>query len=67
MNTKIYFIRHALPDFSKKDETRALSIEGIQKSNELVKIFANVNVDYMYSSPYKRSIQTIEPLSQNKT
>ena len=66
MITGVYFIRHARPDISIKDETRPLSLEGLKKSEELVKIFSEIKIDDIYSSPYKRAIQTIEPIANNK-
>jgi len=67
MNTTVYFIRHAKPDISIKDDmTRPLSLEGIEKSKELVKLFKEIKIDYIYSSPFKRAIQTIEPIVKNK-
>jgi 2,3-bisphosphoglycerate-dependent phosphoglycerate mutase len=65
--TKIYFVRHSQSDFSIKDESqRPLTENGMKKSNELIKVFKNINIDCIFSSPYKRTIQTIEPLSINK-
>ena len=67
MNTQVYFIRHLKSDFTIKDDrTRPLTMEGIEHSMELVKIFENIKVDNIYSSPYKRSMQTIEPIAKNK-
>ena len=67
MNTTVYFIRHAKPDISiKDDKTRPLSLEGIEKSKELVKLFKEIKIDYIYSSPFKRAIQTIEPIAKDK-
>ena len=67
MNTKVYFIRHAKPDISiKDDKIRPLSLEGIEKSKELVKLFKEIKIDYIYSSPFKRAIQTIEPIAKDK-
>ena len=64
--TQVYFIRHSIPDLSTKDETRPLSEEGMKRANELVEIFENLHIDDMFSSPYKRTIQTIEPISIKK-
>jgi 2,3-bisphosphoglycerate-dependent phosphoglycerate mutase len=67
LTTKVYFIRHAKPDLSvKEDMIRPLSFEGMEKSKELVKLFSEIQIDVIYSSPYKRSIQTIEPIAENK-
>ncbi|MDR0301499.1 MAG: phosphoglycerate mutase family protein [Treponema sp.] len=67
MTTKVYFIRHSKPDFSvKEDLIRPLSVEGIEKSKKLVKLFSEIKIDFIYSSPYKRAIQTITPIAENK-
>ena len=67
MVTKVYFIRHAKPDISIKDDIiRPLLPEGLEKSKELVKLFIEIKINNIYSSPYKRSIQTIEPIAKNK-
>ena len=47
MNTVVYFIRHAKPDTSIKDDlTRPLSLEGIEKSKELITLFKEIKIDY---------------------
>ena len=67
MATKVYFIRHAKPDISIIDDTiRPLLPEGLEKANELVKLFIEINISNIYSSPYKRSIQPVEPIAKNK-
>jgi len=67
MNTTVYFIRHAKPDISiKDDKIRPLSLEGIEKSKELVKLFKEIKIDSIYSSSFKRAIQTIEPIAKDK-
>jgi len=67
MNTTVYFIRHAKPDISVKDDmTRPLSLEGIEKSKELINTFKEIKIDHIYSSPFKRAIQTIEPIAKEK-
>jgi 2,3-bisphosphoglycerate-dependent phosphoglycerate mutase len=67
MNTTVYFIRHAKPDILvKNDMTRPLSLEGIEKSKELINTFKEIKIDHIYSSPFKRAIQTIEPIAKEK-
>jgi 2,3-bisphosphoglycerate-dependent phosphoglycerate mutase len=62
--TKIYFIRHSLADLSIKDELeRPLTEVGIDRAKKLAALFDKINIDYIFSSPYKRTIQTVEPLS----
>ena len=64
--TQIYFIRHSIPDLSTKDEMRPLSEEGLKKAFDLIKIFEKLHIDMIFSSPYKRAIQTLEPIAINK-
>ena len=45
---------------------RPLSEEGWKKAYDLIKIFENVHIDNIFSSPYKRAIQTLEPIAKNK-
>ena len=64
--TYIYFIRHSIPDTSIRDESRPLTKQGLIKANELAAIFEKIEIDCIFSSPHKRSIQTVEPISGNK-
>ncbi len=58
--TKIYFVRHAQPDFKWKDDrTRPLTQEGIGDSKVVLDFLKDKNIDVFYCSPYKRSIDTI--------
>lgn len=59
--TKIFFVRHAQPEHSWNDDrTRPLTDEGLKDTLKVLNFFKELNVDCFYSSPYKRSIQTIE-------
>lgn len=61
---RVYFVRHAQPDFSvHEDLIRPLTQEGIEASKKLTHFFLDKNVTKLYSSPYKRSIDTILDLS----
>ena len=65
--TQIYFIRHSISDLSIKDGlTRPLTNDGIKKVYKLINLFEKIHIDYIFSSPYKRAILTIEPISVNK-
>ena len=65
MNT-LYFVRHAKPDFSIHDDlTRPLTQEGMEASKNLTRFFLDKNITKFYSSPYKRSIDTILDLSEH--
>ena len=64
MTTNIYFVRHAKPDFTIKDDaSRPLTKEG-KKGAIIVRDFLiEKEIDLIYSSPYKRTLDTVEPLS----
>lgn len=58
--TKVYFVRHAQPDHSWKDDrTRPLTKEGVEDSQCVLDFFKSKHIDMFYSSPYKRSVDTI--------
>ncbi len=57
---KIYFVRHAQPDFSHyMDMTRPLTEEGKKDSEAVTEFFKDKKIDAFYCSPYKRSLDTI--------
>lgn len=63
---KIYFVRHAKPDFSVHDDlTRPLTDKGIIDSKKLCEFLKGKSINKIYSSPYKRAIDTIKELAQN--
>lgn len=58
--TKVFFVRHAQPEYSwEEDRTRPLTEEGKKDSAIVLEFFKDKNVDAFYSSPYKRSFDTI--------
>ncbi len=58
--TCIYFVRHAQPLFSWVDDwTRPLTEEGQQDLKIVLDILKDKEIDVFYSSPYKRSVDTI--------
>lgn len=67
MITTIYFIRHATSDHSNKDErNRGLTPKGINDCQLVTAYLNDKNVDYLFSSPYKRSILTIENFANRR-
>ncbi|MFZ5352330.1 MAG: histidine phosphatase family protein [Bacillota bacterium] len=61
METKVYFIRHAEPDISvKEDLIRPLSRKGYEDTRRVTEALADKGISVIYSSPYKRSIDTIK-------
>lgn len=58
--TKVYFVRHAQPEHMWEDDrTRPLTAAGLQDSKIVLDFLKNREIDIFYSSPYKRSIDTI--------
>lgn len=58
--TSIYFVRHAQPEHTwEEDRTRPLTNEGLEDSKKVTEVLSNIRVDCYFSSPYKRSIDTI--------
>lgn len=58
--TQIYFVRHAQPEHAWEDDrTRPLTDEGIRDSKMVLDFLKQKEIDVFYSSPYKRSFDTI--------
>ena len=58
--TKIYFVRHAQPEHAWEDDrTRPLTGEGKKDSAIVFEFLKDKHIDAFYSSPYKRSMDTI--------
>lgn len=61
MTTRIYFVRHAQPEYLWKDDrTRPLTREGTEDTKKVLEFLKRKNINVFYSSPYKRSIETIQ-------
>lgn len=60
MKTNIYFVRHAQSDFSIRDEiNRPLTEKGLADTKKVTKALMDKDISAIYSSPYKRTIDTI--------
>jgi 2,3-bisphosphoglycerate-dependent phosphoglycerate mutase len=58
--TSVYFVRHAQPDISCEDDrTRPLTPVGLADRKKVTELLAKIPIDCFFSSPYKRSIDTI--------
>jgi len=65
--TSIFFVRHAQPDEKWTDDrTKPLTAIGLQDSKRVTEALENVRIDYFYSSPYKRSIDTIKDCADKR-
>lgn len=59
---KIYVIRHCKAEGQPSESP--LTEEGFSQAEALSTFFDNVKIERIISSPYKRAIQTVEPLSK---
>jgi 2,3-bisphosphoglycerate-dependent phosphoglycerate mutase len=65
MITQVYFVRHALPDFSVRDDlTRPLTEKGLADSKKVTAALMGKNISAVYSSPSKRAIDTIKNFAE---
>ena len=66
MKTYIFFVRHAQPDISvKEDLIRPLTEQGIEDAKKVTKVLMNRGIAAAYSSPYKRAVDTIKDFADN--
>jgi len=67
MNTIVYFIRHAEPDYSVHDDMlRPLTEKGIKDAMKLPKFFATIKIDKVISSPFKRAQASVNPIALDR-
>ncbi len=62
--TNIYFVRHCEPDFSiHEDLIRPLTDKGLKDSKRVAEVLKSKKIHGIYSSPYKRAIDTVKELA----
>jgi phosphohistidine phosphatase SixA len=63
-----YLVRHAKAGsrshWTGDDRLRPLSKKGVKQAEELVSIFGTLPITAIYSSPFLRCVQTVEPLAR---
>lgn len=64
MKNTYYFIRHAHSNYTPDEINRPLSDKG-QASLAQLEFLAYKSITAIYSSPYQRAIQTVEPLAKS--
>ncbi len=65
--TTIYFIRHADPNYDNHDDlTRELTPKGLEDRKKVTALLEGETVDAVLSSPFLRSIQTVEHFAQSR-
>lgn len=60
--TTFYFVRHAHANWIP-DENRPLSESGHKNAEWVADLMQSLPLQYIYSSPYRRAAQTVEPLA----
>lgn len=67
IKTTVYFVRHAKPDYSVRDDfNRPLTLEGIRDAKKVEEVLACRNIEAVYSSPYIRAIDTLKGFAENR-
>ena len=68
---KVLLVRHAIPVFPGSsgldDHQRPLIPEGIRDALALAQGLEQTTISAVYSSPYARAIQTVQPLAQSRS
>lgn len=63
-STTFIIVRHAEKDLTQSTNDPDLAPEGKERSGRLKEILKNAGVTEVYSTPFKRTVQTVKPLAQ---
>ena len=67
MKTKVYLVRHAQPNLDNHDDfSRELSPKGLEDRKRVTEFLSDKNIDVVYSSPFKRAVDTIADFADSK-
>lgn len=62
--THLYYVRHAQPDYSIHDDpTRPLTEKGMRDCALVTAFLTDKSIDRVFSSPYKRAVDTVQPFA----
>ncbi|GGB60875.1 histidine phosphatase family protein [Virgibacillus dakarensis] len=64
MSTNLYFVRHAHSTYTPDEIGRPLSERGFIDAKTVTELLKTGNIDEVYSSPYKRTIQTVQGIAE---
>lgn len=65
--TTVYFVRHAEPNHANRDDrSRELTEKGLRDTALVTEFFTGIGIDYFFSSPYKRAVDTIADLALSR-
>lgn len=64
--TKVYFVRHAEPNYNNhNDVLRELSSKGMEDRKLVTKFLVDKHIDVVLSSPYKRAVDTVKDFADS--
>jgi 2,3-bisphosphoglycerate-dependent phosphoglycerate mutase len=65
--TKVYFVRHAEPDYNNhNDALRELTSKGMKDRKLVTNFLTDKHIDAVLSSPYKRAIDTVKDFADSQ-
>lgn len=62
--TLVYLVRHAQSTYTPDEVGRPLTEKGLRESKLVASALEYEQLDAVFSSPYRRAIQTVEPLAE---
>lgn len=67
MITKVYFVRHAQPNYENHDDMlRELSVKGLEDRKLVTDFLKDKEIDVVLSSPFRRAVDTVRDFAELK-
>ena len=65
--TKVYFVRHAEPNYENHDDlTRELTEKGLRDREKVTAFLEDKDIDVVLSSPFKRAYDTVKHFADSR-
>lgn len=61
--TTVILVRHAEKKIEPVNPDPDLAPEGVERANEIARMFADAGINVIYATQYKRTQQTVQPLA----
>jgi broad specificity phosphatase PhoE len=61
--TTVILVRHAEKKLEPNNQDPDLAPEGVERAHEIARVFVDAGVNAIYATQYKRTQQTVKPLS----
>ena len=61
--TTVILVRHAEKKIEPNNPDPDLAPEGVERANEIARVFGNAGINTIFATQYKRTQQTVKPLS----